>query len=135
MFFGALAYSKSTPAPGIVDGSSDIAVGLGFAAFCLAIVNLPAPSTNYSLFVRAARRLSDFSYSLYLFHFPFVVLVGALCYGSNQLLPNLNGFIHFFGWLGFLLFISLVFWWLFERKSSVLREFAIAHLTNSGTGQ
>jgi peptidoglycan/LPS O-acetylase OafA/YrhL len=135
MFFGGLAYSKSASLQEVVHIPSDIAVGLGFSVFCLAMVNSPAPSASYSLFIRAARGLSDFSYSLYLLHFPSVILIGALFYGSNQLLPNLNGFTHFLGWLGFLLIIGTVFWWLFERKSNKLREFVNRHLAKRITEQ
>jgi peptidoglycan/LPS O-acetylase OafA/YrhL len=129
-FLGALAYSKSIALQGMLTISGDVIVGLGFSVFCLAMVNLPTPTNRNVSLIRIVRGLSEFSYSLYLTHFPFVILVGAFCYRSNQLLLNFNTFFYFLGWLGFLVVIGTFFWWLFERNTNILRGFVVKHLTS-----
>jgi peptidoglycan/LPS O-acetylase OafA/YrhL len=127
-FIAALVYSKSIALQEMLIIPSDIIVGLGFSVFCLALVNLPHPPTEYKLMTRTAQCLSEISYSLYLSHFPLVIAIGALFYRTNQLLPNLYGFIHFFAWLGYLVTIGVTFWWLFERRTNKLKKFVVERL-------
>lgn len=128
-FLCALAYSKSIALQGILNISSDVIVGVGFSVFCLALVNLP-PLTKNIFLISTIRGLSEFSYSLYLTHTPFVILIAALWYRSNQLFPNFNGFLNFLGCLGFLIIIGGVFWWLFERNTNILKRFVLKYTKN-----
>lgn len=125
---GALAYSKSSALQATLNIPSDVVVGLGSALFCLSVVNLPSPQNSSSLGIKSIRWLSECSYSLYLSHFPAVVLIGTLFYGSSQMQPNLNGFVQFFGWLGVILAIASAFWWLFERNTNVVRKVLVKSL-------
>ncbi len=121
-FAGALIYSKSTNLQALLYVGSDWIVGFGFAAFCYAIVSMQPTRILADRLTAVARGLSEISYSLYLVHFPCVILISVWFYGSSQLDPNLNGFMHYFAWLVALLLVSLVFWWLFERQTNRVRK-------------
>lgn len=120
LFGSALAYSWLNPISWL---PSDFAVGLGFCVFCIALTNLSV-SKDYlwPKLINVARGLSDISYSLYLIHFPIVLLIEAHFYGFNQLQPSTIAIFQFLIWLGFLILIGATFWWLFERRTFEIRN-------------
>jgi peptidoglycan/LPS O-acetylase OafA/YrhL len=128
MFGVALVYSKSTYLQTTLNIPTDLLVGIGFSSFCVSIVNLPVLSDKYNFFTKAFCSLSNISYSLYLTHFPIVILFGALFYTSNQLLPNVDGFSHFVSLLALLLLVSIIFWSLFEKNTYKLKTFMTKRL-------
>lgn len=129
IFLGSLVYSKSINLQEIFKISSDLVIGFGFSVFCLSLVNLPNPFSKKSLLYKAFVGLSDVSYSLYLTHFPLVILIGALIYRSNKLIPDFKGFIFFFGWFLCLISFSIMFWFLFERNTKNIRELFLSVLS------
>ncbi|MEM8720415.1 MAG: acyltransferase [Cyanobacteria bacterium P01_G01_bin.39] len=128
MFIASLAYSESFAWQEIVNIPRDLVVGVAFSVLCLGLLNLPNPATGKLGLVKLIRGLSEFSYSLYLSHFPPIILIGALFYDSEQLLPNFPGFAHFVLWFGLLTMIAVLFWWLFEKRTYSVRKFIISHL-------
>lgn len=66
--------------------------------------------------------MSDISFSLYLTHFPVILLIAATFYGNHQCQPNTMGIAQFMVWLGACLFIAVLFWWLFERHTGTVRS-------------
>ncbi|MEM7591828.1 MAG: acyltransferase [Cyanobacteria bacterium P01_A01_bin.83] len=128
MFMASLAYSESFAWQEILNLPKDLVVGVAFSVLCLGLLNLPNPATGKLGLVKLIRGLSEFSYSLYLSHFPPIILIGALFYDSEQLLPNFLGFAHFALWLALLTMVAVLFWWLFEKRTYRVRKFIISHL-------
>ena len=121
-FAASLAYSKAVGLQDSLGVSSDLVIGVAFCLLCVALANMPAPRNPHSLFVRASRHMSAFSYSLYLVHFPLVAWIGASLYGANRMAPDIRGLAQFAAWLLVLLAAGVVFWWLFERQTDALRH-------------
>ena len=98
-FGGALAASKS-PLLAFAPPSSlasDLLVGVTFAAVALLVVRGQAPPVG--ALGRPTRLLSDISYSLYLFHFPIVVLIGGAVLGGRQYQPTGRSLLLYFSLL------------------------------------
>ncbi len=130
LFLGSLAYSKSTPWQTAFGVPSDYIVGVCFSMFCVVIAIWPPP--RGSLFGRAISKIagavSEFSYSLYLSHFPFVILIAVFGIGFMKVLPDTKGLVQFFGWLGVLLFLGMLFWFLFERHTNFIKRKVISRI-------
>ena len=77
-----------------------------------------------------ARASSEFSYSLYLLHFPLVVLIASRFYRSGKLTPDAAGMSQFSFWLVALLAVCIVFWWLFERRTSDIRRWVVERMVH-----
>jgi peptidoglycan/LPS O-acetylase OafA/YrhL len=121
-FAASLAYSKAVGLQDSLGISADLMIGAAFCLLCVALANMPGPRDPHSLFVRTSRRMSAFSYSLYLVHFPLVAWIGAGLYGAHRMAPGAVGLAHFAGWLLVLLAAGIVFWWLFERRTDLVRH-------------
>lgn len=116
-FIFALYLSKANVTLRFVN--HEILIGLGFSLF---LVSLAKVRLRFILLRRSAAFLADISYSLYLTHFPVVLLIAATCYGTNQVKPDVIGLSQFIGWLGVVLLIAVFFWWLFERHTDSIRN-------------
>jgi peptidoglycan/LPS O-acetylase OafA/YrhL len=68
-----------------------------------------------------AHWLSSISYSLYLFHFPLVLLIFAELYRHKALEFNFNHLLQFVFWLAAILTLSHLAWWAFERRTAEVR--------------
>ncbi len=124
----SLVYSKLKMA-GYHDAIySDILIGAAFCVLSVGLVNGVEISEKYLRFSRFSKLISDFSYSLYLIHFPIVIWLGSLFYKSGKLNPDINGFAHFGGWLAVLLACGLLFWWIFENRTPQVRRFLAARM-------
>ena len=123
LLFGlSLGYSKSVSLNKIFLIDPDLAVGLTFSILCLVLTYRPFLKMRQSRIVHFSRDLSEVSYSLYLSHFPIVVLIASTIYGSQRLLPNVMVLFQFFGW-GIVLVISgSTIWWLFESRTMWVRN-------------
>jgi peptidoglycan/LPS O-acetylase OafA/YrhL len=131
IFAGSLAYSKVDAWQVTLNLQSDLAIGLGFSTCCVVLASWPLPR-NSSLSVavgKLARAVSEFSYSLYLSHFSFVVVIAVFGYRSMKVLPDREGLLYFFGWLGVLLCLGVMFWFLFERHTITIRGLVQSRLT------
>ncbi|WP_316153682.1 acyltransferase [Cupriavidus sp. BIC8F] len=67
-------------------------------------------------------KLSDISYSLYLFHFPMVALIAVTTVGTRQLSPSLSSTVALLGVTLICLLISYGSWLIFERRNVSLRK-------------
>ncbi|MBC7702011.1 MAG: acyltransferase [Massilia sp.] len=121
-FLAALGFSKwatpkSWPLPW-----GDFVLGTGVAYFVYHCAPL-ASARPWPRWMRSAvERLSDMSFSLYLSHFPLVMLIGTTAYLDERLQPSLAAWTVMLGWLAALLLAGHVVWWLCERHTSTVRR-------------
>ena len=103
--------------------SKDILIGLSFSVLLISLMRSQLP---FAPLRRAAAFMADISYSLYLTHFPIVLLIAATFYGTNQVKPDVIGMSQFVAWLGVVLLMALTFWFLFERHTDSVRHKVMA---------
>jgi peptidoglycan/LPS O-acetylase OafA/YrhL len=75
--------------------------------------------------------ISEISYSLYLFHFPFLFFICAGMLGGSQWHPGLNAYLIFTGLALLTLVIGILAWLLFERHTPAARRL-IERILNRG---
>lgn len=121
-FLLSLGYSRLGSLQARLGVPSDALIGLAFTLLCVGLVNRPQPAAG-SLFARISARLSAFSYSLYLSHFPLVAVIGAGVYGAHPMTPTPGGLLIFAVWMAALMAVGQLFWWMFERRTDSVRRF------------
>jgi peptidoglycan/LPS O-acetylase OafA/YrhL len=125
-FCSALLHSKLPLAQAPLAPHPDWVLALATAALFLVLANRSPNAQSTSkppgLLRRSAVAGSELSYSLYAYHFPWVVLAGATLAGSQQWLPSWGPLTAFFCLLALLLVGAWVFWWLFERQTQRVRQ-------------
>lgn len=89
-------------------------IGIGIATAGLVYF---APTVRELRFARPIEHLADMSFSLYLSHFPIVLLIGAAFAGSVNRQPTWAGWVQFGAALTVILAIAHLMWWLFERHT------------------
>lgn len=100
----------------------DLVMGGATVLLLFAVANKAQPSRLWPLLSRGAYYLSEMSYSLYLIHFPLVLIIGGTVLGEGRLVPSPYGLAKYFCWLGLLLVIAWGFWYLFERRTLEIRR-------------
>lgn len=118
---GLLVVSLANRVPRIeraFGGFYDILTGLAAFLFLLAILDLPVGGWLR----RFAIWSSDISYSLYLVHFPIVLLIGALRVSEPRWRPEAGSFALFLLAFAFLVAAGHAFWWLFERRTETVKR-------------
>ena len=88
----------------------------------LLLVVLPYVNLTNRLLVRGISGLSGMSYSLYLFHFPFLSFCWFVFIAPSQMQPTVLGYGQFFILLAATLVFCLTMWWLFERHTGHVRD-------------
>jgi peptidoglycan/LPS O-acetylase OafA/YrhL len=129
----SLGYSKSIRLFDYTAIDPDILVGLSFSVLCLALTYRPFPAARYPLIARSSRFLSEMSYSLYVSHFPLVILIATIAYGSAKLSPTGAALIQFTGWSGVLVGFGFAVYLLFESRTPFIRS-ALRTWTNTQRG-
>ena len=102
-------------------GIIDFYVGFAFALLCLGLTQLPFPTKRWPWFASSTYHLSDISYSLYLSHFPVVILIASTVYGLQKFVPNGTMITQFIAWSFLLLMFGSAMWWLFESRTAAVR--------------
>jgi peptidoglycan/LPS O-acetylase OafA/YrhL len=92
--------------------SSDIIIGLSFSLFLIYIKGKSIKYGKKHLSV-VSKWLSEVSYSLYLFHFPLVLLIYGICYKDKKVSLDFSGALQYLLWFILLLLISYIMWWFF----------------------
>lgn len=123
LFGSSLFLSKTGYSTIFAPLSSDIVCAILFSLFLISINNKTCPERWQRSIAAASKRLSDFSYSLYLFHFPVVLLIYAAFYSEQQLEFNAVNVLKFGLWMVLLAAIGYGFWWLFEKRTENIRKF------------
>jgi peptidoglycan/LPS O-acetylase OafA/YrhL len=109
---------------------SDLLVGASFAFVCLILTKQPFPKLSMPWFAKGSQYLSELSYSLYLSHFPIVVLIATTVYESKKRVPDELFLAQFFAWILLLLGLAVFVWWLFESRTAFVRD-KVTSLVNS----
>jgi len=72
--------------------------------------------------------ISDISYTLYLFHFPIVLLIFSIFYRVNKVVFDFYNAFIFIGWLTLLIALGAFFWYCFERHSNRLKAILLSKI-------
>lgn len=88
----------------------------------LLLLVLPHVKLGNQLLVRGATGLSDMSYSLYLFHFPFVAFCWYVFIAPGQMQPTIWSYGQFLSFFAGTLIFCFTMWWLFERHTGYVRS-------------
>lgn len=118
LFMASLLANEAKLFGNINPNFSDFLIGLAFSLFLFSVlkINLPNILRNISFW------LSEISYSLYIIHFPFVMLIYSLFYSKGQLEFSISAVFHFIFWFLLLVSLSYLFWFLFERNTPMVRR-------------
>jgi peptidoglycan/LPS O-acetylase OafA/YrhL len=119
LFSSCLTVSRLHLIPVAWGAASDYLVGLSFAVLCLWLARVDLRQGR--LLARAASHLSDMSFSLYLCHFPLVLIGAAAVYRGVRVEPGPVHLAAWFGWFALLLLAAHAMWWTFERHTAALR--------------
>ena len=138
LLVSAIAYDKSGRVRVMIGIDTEYVIGIAFAIFVFCIAHLDAANSPIGLrrlILRAGGMLSSISYSLYLCHFPILVLIAATFY------PELPGRLSWRNGLNYTLVLVLlclvawVFWLLFERHTDWIRTRVRARLRSSSSAK
>ena len=121
LFCLSLGYSKSTALMQIIPIEPDFSVGLSFAFLCLALTYQTFPKARWPWLANFSLHISEVSYSLYLAHFPIVMLIASIIYKSHKFVPDRSILAQFFGWAFVLVILGSVVWWCFESRTALVR--------------
>lgn len=122
IFATGIAFSKWSAPKSWDFPWGDWALGMAVCVFIVHGVH-PASSARWPRWMRSAvEHLSDLSFSLYLSHFPIVMLIGASRYLDQRMQPSIGPWLTLCGWLGLLLLVGHLMWWLFERHTPAVRR-------------
>jgi peptidoglycan/LPS O-acetylase OafA/YrhL len=124
VFFATLLAYKKFGQVFFIPHAWDLMIGLSFAFWVACLIAAPT-SGGDGLFGRIAIRLSDFSYSLYLFHIPLVMWFGAVLSMPQRLPGRPKDFVVLAGCIAIELIVAYVFWWLFERRTNAVKQFVL----------
>lgn len=119
IFFVVLLGSKVW---GKLPVSDDILVAVSFSLFVISLKDITPPKVIFNIIACIAKWLSEISYSLYLFHFPVVLLIYVNFYKKGQISLNLSGFTQYAIWLILLVLGGFMFWWVFERNTLKIKK-------------
>lgn len=130
LFGSAIALSKSLATPTIGPIPASWLVALAFMPACIVLAAWPVPRSPLlaTTIGSLAKGLSEISYSLYLSHFPLLVLITVFAYDISKNAPSASGCLHFLATLGALIGLSGLFWLAFESKTTAVRNLVQKHL-------
>jgi peptidoglycan/LPS O-acetylase OafA/YrhL len=119
---GLLAASRM----GRLGGANDLLLGLGFAALMAGLAARSELSAfRFPLFqwyARLSAGLSEFSYTLYLVHFPVLAFFFYVALQGRQMAPGPGGALWFAGILAAVLIYAAGIYWCFERNTDRIRK-------------
>lgn len=128
-FAVAIVASRLRLIPPAWQPGPDYAVGAAFALLCLVLVHRDRAARRPAWLRHAASWLSDISFSLYLCHFPLVLVIAAANYQGRRMQPEAASMLVFAGWLTLLLCAGHAMWWCFESRTPALRAWLVGRQT------
>lgn len=99
--------------------AGDLWLGLLTAAALPVLARLPAPA---GLYERLSRGLSELSFTLYLTHLPFLMLIVMTCFAPQRQGFGAAGMLVFAALFAAALLWAWLIWWLFERRTEELHR-------------
>lgn len=121
LFLGSLCYVKNCSTPQAIVNGADWIVGISFAIWLLGICQ----RSDYQLqplLQKMIKYLSESSYTLYVVHFPLLILFASALAPGFQLIKGGAPLIQFCV-IGLIIYIFSSLWWiLFERNTEALRN-------------
>lgn len=121
LFLCVLMMSKSHVLDEINPFIIDFLIGLFFAFLCLALTNYSFPQKRFKWLASISLMMSEISYSLYLSHFPLVMVIAVGVHKAQKTSFNGIMLIQFLCWVTFLLGVAGVMWFLFESRTKQLQ--------------
>jgi peptidoglycan/LPS O-acetylase OafA/YrhL len=103
----------------------DVTLAIGFTPLVAALAVRPVPEGVYSQVSAAA---AEFSYTLYLVHFPVMAFVSYSLFGGRQISLGFEECSLFFVFLMIIILYAAAIWWCFERNTDRIRKFIEGHL-------
>lgn len=97
----------------------DLWLGLAFASVLFFTVRWGLP---FVMFKKAAERLADFSYTLYLSHFSLMAFIWYTFLGAKRVQPTAGALLVYAGVFGLLILYAYGLYWLFERNTPFVRR-------------
>jgi len=128
LFIGSLLESKTTFIQNTLPISSDLIVGFFFSLFLISIKDRSVSGQWINYIVQVAKWLSEISYTLYLFHFPVVLLIYSFFYSDEQVTLDSYRAMQYILWLIVIVIGSYILWWIFEKNTSKVRQYLKSHL-------
>jgi peptidoglycan/LPS O-acetylase OafA/YrhL len=122
LFASILILSKSTIGQQFNLQFLDFMTGLMFALLCLLLSTQAFPKEGFAWIANISIFLSETSYSLYLSHFPLVLVIAPVFYQSQKMTFDDFILVQFFGWVLLLLVMGGVLWYLFESRTQFVRQ-------------
>ncbi|PHN94580.1 hypothetical protein CSC80_04330 [Maribacter sp. 6B07] len=122
LFIFSLLNSKFEFSKDLINNYNDIFTGISFSFFLISIINYQIPNFKFLNLKKFSFWISEISYTLYITHFPIVLLIYSNYYLGKQLTFNFNSNLQFTAWFLLLIFISILFWYLFERNTPIIRK-------------
>lgn len=121
LFAGSLILSKTKFIDHSMIVSSDFIVGFAFSFFLISVRPLEKTKLVKLYMANISIWLSDISYTLYVFHFPMLILIYGAFYMDEQRVLGGSSFMQFMGWLIGLIAVSRILWVLFEKRTPFVR--------------
>ena len=106
-----------------LSNTTDLLIGFSFAIFLISIKNKNIHGQlekNIALF---SQWLSGISYTLYVFHFPIILLIFSVFYSDNQIVFDFTGIMQYLFWMVLIIAFSYLMWFLFEKNTYKVRNF------------
>lgn len=112
----ALTLSRTSKLQGL---AADSAIGASFAAMLVPISQIRQANP---ILVKLSRASADFSYTLYLIHFPIATFFACYVLDNRRLMPNLTSAVVYICFLVSILLYSYGMYFLFERNTPTVRR-------------
>ena len=135
LFIASLVNSKVDLLNEYLPLDTDYVVGLCFSLFLISLRTAENTKWVKKYLSKIAFWLSDISYTLYVIHFPILMIVYGGFYRDDQVQLEASSAFQFIGWLFLLMFISRGFWYVFEKNTHVVRNLMFKfknYITNQG---
>ncbi|WP_405607808.1 acyltransferase family protein [Polaribacter sp. Asnod1-A03] len=129
LFLISIVVSKKDYFAGVSLISNDLFIGVCFSIFIFSIKDSSFFIIENKYLSKFSIWLSNISFTLYVIHFPLLMLIFALFYKDNMQVLSLNSFIEFSTISIVLIVFSYFFWYLFERNTDKVKKYIKQKIT------
>lgn len=123
IFTASLLSLKVAPIKSLNPHLQDLYLTITFAFFLITNLNSKyTPIHKFQAIPKIINFLSNISFTLYLFHFPLIVLLATKFIGKTPLQPDLQGYLTYAAFLTVILILCYSLWWIFERNTAYVKK-------------